>query len=113
VPLNSSLTIGLFDFGLTRILVHTQDFVVVLALRLFKFNLRVLELLSKTGGLGIDLLYFGVFVDSFVELFLGQKNVTFLKVGFDVFFIHGDGAVKCGQRFVILTDLCKCACFIE
>ncbi len=56
VPLDSLLAVSLLYFCLGGVLANIEDGVVVLALGLLEFELRVLELLPEAGGLGVDLL---------------------------------------------------------
>jgi len=113
MPHDSHLLVSLLDLILTSSLVHIQDLVVVLALGLLELDLSMLELFSKARGLRADLLDFTVLVDSLVVLLLGEEDVTFLEVGFDVLLVHGNGSVKSFKCFIILGDLGQGTSFVE
>ena len=44
---------------------------------------------------------------------VGNEDVTFLEVGFDVLLVHGNGSVKSFKCFIILGDLGQGTSFVE
>ena len=103
MPLDGRLFVSFFDVCLACILVHTQDCVVVLALRLFYLDLSFAVLLAQAWGLGRHILEPLIFVEGLFPLFLVHLDVAFLHVGFNVLFVQRDCRVAVSQGLFVLT----------
>jgi len=87
MPDDGGFPVSLLDDAVSVAFLHAQDLVVILTFALLQFELSMAQLLSQARSLRCELFHLCILVDSLLELFLCEHNITSLKVSFGVLLV--------------------------
>jgi hypothetical protein len=99
-------------FGI-RVLVDSQDGVIVLFLGLFSLNLSLFKLLLDSESVFVDLRGIAEVLDGLFRVAESLLHLTAFHVGLRIIWVHLQASIQAGQSIIILVLLIQGDCLVE